>query len=287
MGATMAPTQFVKKDRETYAYRRFGSGAGLPLLCLQHFTGTLDNWDPAVVDTLAAGRDVILFENAGLGRSSGVVPETIGGMARHALAFVDTLGLKAFDMLGYSLGGMVAQQLALDRPGAIRRLILAATSPRGGEDIMHMEKPSLAQFFQDPKLTGYARLQKLFFAPSETSQAAGAAFVQRLEARKDDLDPRAGPAVPGAQIATFREWEQFAGERFSDLKSIRCPVLVVNGIHDEMIPIVNSYRLAEKLPDAMLIAYPDSGHGALFQFHQSFSKQAAAFLDSTALYAPY
>ena len=282
-----APTEFIQCGKERYAYRRFGEGQGLPLLCLQHFTGTLDNWDPAVTDPLARGREVILFESAGLGRSAGTVPETIGGMAAHARAFLDGLGLKICDVLGFSLGGMVAQQMALDRPSVIRRMILAGTAPRGGEDIMHLEKPSLAQHLGNPELKGYAILQKLFFAPTPSSQAAGAAFVDRLMQRRQDREPISGPAVAQAQMAAFREWEKVAGERFADLKSIRHPVLVVNGIHDEMIPVSNSYWLSANLPNAVLLTYPDSGHGSLFQFHDSFTRQAAAFLASDSPYAPY
>jgi len=282
-----APTEFIQCGKERYAYRRFGEGQGLPLLCLQHFTGTLDNWDPAVTDPLARGREVILFESAGLGRSAGTVPETIGGMAAHARAFLDGLGLKICDVLGFSLGGMVAQQMALDRSSVIRRMILAGTAPRGGEDIMHLEKPSLARHLGNPELKGYAILQKLFFAPTPSSQAAGAAFVDRLMQRRQDREPISGPAVAQAQMAAFREWEKVAGERFADLKSIRHPVLVVNGIHDEMIPVSNSCWLSANLPNAVLLTYPDSGHGSLFQFHDSFTRQAAAFLASDSPYAPY
>ena len=151
---TSAPTQFLATGKEKYAYRRFGEGPGLPLVFLQHFTGTLDNWDPAVTDPLATGREVILFESAGLGRSSGKVPETVAGMAAHALAFLDGLGLKTCDVLGFSLGGMVAQQMALDRPSIFRRMILVGTAPRGGELIMHLDKPSLAKPLADPNLKG-------------------------------------------------------------------------------------------------------------------------------------
>jgi pimeloyl-ACP methyl ester carboxylesterase len=150
-----APTQFLRAGSEKYAYRRFGSGSKLPLLCLQHFTGTLDNWDPAVTDPLAAEREVILFENAGLGRSSGTVPKTMAGMAAHALAFLDGLGLTICDVLGFSLGGMVAQQMVLERPSIFRRMILVGTAPKGGEDIMHLDKPNLAKHLGDPTLQGY------------------------------------------------------------------------------------------------------------------------------------
>src|SRR6266705_3320264 len=171
-----SPTQFLETKKGKYAYRRFGNGPGLPLLFLQHFTGTLDNWDPAVTEPLATGREVILFESAGLGRSSGKVPETVAGMAEHALAFLDGLGLKTCDVLGFSLGGMVAQQMVVDRPSIFRRMILVGTAPRGGDHIMHLEKPSLATRIQDPTNRGYDVLKKIFFTSSPASQAAGQAF---------------------------------------------------------------------------------------------------------------
>jgi len=152
---------------------------------------------------------------------------------------------------------------------------------------MHLEKPSLAKPLSDPTLRGYARLQRIFFAPTESSQAAGQAFVARLSQRTDDLDPPSGPEVAIAQVAAFRDWEQFSGERFVDLRPIGQPTLVVDGIHDEMIPISNSYALGEHLPNAVLLTYPDSGHGSLFQFHESFTRQAAAFLASDSPSAPY
>ena len=282
-----ASTQFLRAGGENYAYRRFGSGPGLPLLFLQHFTGTLDNWDPAVTDPLASGREVILFESAGVGRSTGKVPDTVAGMAKHALAFLDGLGLASCDVLGYSLGGMVAQQMGQDRPSIFRRMILVGTAPRGGEDIMHLDKPSLAKYLGDPTLKGYAVLQKIFFAPTESSQEAGAAFIDRLTQRSKDREPVSGPTVAQAQIAAFRDWEKFTGQRFADLKRIPHPTLVVNGIHDEMIPVQNSYWLSANLPNAVLLTYPNSGHGSLFQFHDSFTRQAAAFLASDSKLAPY
>ena len=282
-----APTKFIPAGNERYAYRRFGAGSGLPLLCLQHFTGTMDNWDPAVTDPLAAGREMILFESAGIGRSSGSVPNTIAGMAAHAFAFLDSLAIRTCDVLGFSLGGMVAQQMALERPSIFRRMMLVGTAPRGGEDIMHLEKPSLAKPLNDPSLQGYAVLQKIFFAPTETSQAAGAAFIKRVMQRNEDREPASGAAVAQAQMDAFREWEQVSGERLSDLRKIRHPTLVVNGVHDEMIPVSNSYWLSAHLPNAVLLTYPDSGHGSLFQFHESFTRQATAFLASKSTLAPY
>ena len=282
-----AVTQFIDASGTRYAYRRFGKGSRPPLLCLQHFTGTLDNWDPAVTDPLAEGREVILFDNAGVGRSSGAVPQTIGGMSAHALAFLDGLSVESCDVLGYSLGGMVAQRMALERPAMFRRIILVGTAPRGGEDVMHLEKPRLAGALSDPNLQGYAVLQKLFFAPTETSQAAGAAFIKRLLQRTEDREPVTGSVVAQAQMASFREWERFSDERFAELKTIRQPTLVVNGVQDDMIPVSNSYWLSANLPNAMLITYPDAGHGSLFQFHESFTRQATAFLGSDSAAAPY
>src|SRR6267142_1516656 len=151
--------------------------------------GTLDNWDPAITDTLTSEREVILFDNAGVRRSTGEVPTTVAGMASHALDFLDGLGLDNCDVLGFSLGGIVAQQMAGERPSIFRRMILVGTAPRGGEDIMHLEKPSLAKPLSDPRNTGYAVLQKIFFAPTSTSQSSGEAFIARLMQRKDDRDP--------------------------------------------------------------------------------------------------
>jgi pimeloyl-ACP methyl ester carboxylesterase len=273
---------------QTYAYRRFGNASVQPpLLCLQHFTGTLDNWDPAVTDPLASTREVILFDNAGIGRSSGTVPETVAGMATHAFAFLDGLGIDRCDVLGYSLGGMIAQHMAFERPSVFRRMILVGTAPRGGEDIMHLEKPSLARYLNDPNLQGYAVLQKIFFSPTASSQSAAEAFAGRLMLRTQDRDPVSGPAVARAQTIAFREWEQFSGERFADLHRISQPTLVVQGVHDEMIPVRNSYWLGEHLPNAMLLTYPDAGHGSLFQWHESFQHQVTEFLASNSPFAPY
>jgi pimeloyl-ACP methyl ester carboxylesterase len=281
------PTQFLQTPKEKYAYRRFGKKSKYPLLFLQHFTGTLDNWDPAVTDSLAANHDIILFENAGLGRSTGKVPTTMAEMAEHVFAFLDTLDVETCDVLGFSLGGVIGQQMVVHRPTIFRKLILVGTAPRGGEDIMHLNKASLSKPLHDTSLKGYEVLQKIFFAPTETSQAAGKAFIERLMLRQQDREPVSGPEVGQAQMAAFQEWEQYKGERFADLKRIKQPTLVVNGVFDDMIVVQNSYWLSENLPNAVLLTYPDAGHGSLFQWHDSFTRHAAAFLASESEYAPY
>jgi pimeloyl-ACP methyl ester carboxylesterase len=254
---------------------------------LQHLTGTLDNWDPALIDRLAEEREVLLFDNAGIGKSSGTVPTTMAGMATHVLAFLDGLGIKTCDVLGFSLGGAIAQVIAQERPAIFRKMILVGTAPRGGEDVMDLEKPELAKHLGDPKNQGYRILQKIFFPESQSAQAAGDAFVSRIMERKADLDPPPRPEVAQAQMTAFREWDRYTGGRFADLKGIRQPTLVVNGTLDSMISVRNSYWLAEHLPNAVLMTYPDAGHGSLFQYAEAFARQANAFLASSSELAPY
>ena len=266
---TTAPTQSVTVGDSTYAYRQFGSGPGLPLLFLQHFTGTLDNWDPAVTDPLALGRSVILFANAGIGRSTGKVPTTVAGMA---------LGLTQVDVLGFSLGGMVAQVMALKRPALLRRIILTGTGPEGGVGVA-MDRPELLKIFVDQKMPMSEKLLKLFFETTETSQSAGRQFVQRLARRTEDKDTPTTADAAGAQLAAMAAWAKSGGEPYADLKKVTQPVLVTNGNNDIMIPTANSFTLSARLPNAQLIIYPDSGHGALFQHAGAYTSHVAEFLD--------
>jgi pimeloyl-ACP methyl ester carboxylesterase len=275
---TTAPTQYVTVGDNTYAYRQFGSGPGIPLLFLQHFTGTLDNWDPAVTDPLALGRSVILFESAGIGLSSGKVPGTVAGMADHAMKFLDALGLTHVDVLGFSLGGMVAQVIALKRPALFRRIILTGTGPEGGVGVA-MDRPELLKIFADQKMPSSEKLLKLFFATTETSQSAGRQFVQRLAQRTEDKDTPTNAEAAGAQLAAMAAWAKSGGEDHADLKDTTQPVLVTNGNNDIMIPTVNSFTLSAHMRNAQLIIYPDSGHGALFQHAVAYTSHVSEFLN--------
>ena len=275
---TTAPTKFVTVGENTYAYRQFGVGQGLPLVFFQHFTGTLDNWDPAVTDRLARDRSVVLFENAGIGRSNGKVPETVATMADHAMKFLDAIQLTRVDVLGFSLGGMVAQVIALKRPRLLRRIILAGTGPEGGVGVA-MDRPELLKIFVDQKMPPSEKLLKLFFETTETSQSAGRRFVERLARRTKDIDTPTNAEAAGEQLAAMAAWAKSGGEDHADLKKITQPALVINGNNDIMIPTVNSFTLSAHLPNAQLIIYPDSGHGALFQHAGAFTSHVSEFLD--------
>jgi len=265
-----APTKFVEADGIRFAYRSFGSTSGTPLVFLQHFSGTMDDWDPAVVNGLAKDRPVVVFDNTGVGKSSGKTPDNVLQMATAAARFISALDVRNVDLLGFSLGGLLAQQLAVDHPQLVRKLVLAGTAPQGGEE--HLLKVLGEAFSQkdasDPRLY-------LFFTQSEVSQAAGRAFLERANARKVDRDPPSGKEITDAQAIT---WCATKDPEHSILKAVSQPVLVVNGSNDIMLPAENSYVMFKRLKNAKLILYPDSGHGALFQYAEDFGYHTTRFL---------
>jgi pimeloyl-ACP methyl ester carboxylesterase len=279
MSGLTAPTQFAEAAGTRFAYRRFGAGPGAPLLLVQFFMGNLDGFDPAVTDALAAGREVILFDNAGVGLSTGTAPATIAGMARDAGALADALGLAQIDVFGHSMGGHVAQQLTVDRPGLVRRLVLAGTGPRGGEG-MRERKPEVSALFTAKPEPRDLMWLPVFFAPSPASQAAGRRYLDRIRGRRaDDRDVPVSAATITAHLAARAEWGLQLADGFAYLQAITQPVLVVNGHADIIVPTVNSYLLQQNLPDAELVLYPDSGHGAHFQYPGRFTRQVTEFLD--------
>lgn len=274
-----APTQFIEAAGIRFAYRRFGVSTGIPLLFFMHFTGTMDHWDPALTDGFARNREVILFNNAGVSSSSGEVPASIEEMAQHAAAFIDALGVKKLDALGFSMGGLIAQQFTLDRPELVRKLILVGTGPRSGEGMASLTREAQQIFGAryDPPDELWLRV---FFTPSERSQAAGRKYLERQRARKENRDPLPNEKVAPAQVAALQKWGAPAKAPYAYLKRIAQPALVVNGSNDVIIYTVNSYILQQHLPDAQLILYPDSNHGSQYQYPELFVEHVTQFLKS-------
>jgi pimeloyl-ACP methyl ester carboxylesterase len=262
----------------SYAYRQLGepSAGAPPLVLLQHFRGNLDNWDPELVDALARTREVILFDNAGVGGSTGTVPRTITAMAHDALSFTDALELREIDMLGFSLGGYIAQELVLIRPRLVRRLVLAGTGPQGGED-MHGFTDEIFEHGTHDQIAPEDILT-LFFARSETSVAKGREFIERIFSRTEDRDTPAALEVRDAQMDAVTAWGIPDPTRLNRLAGITQPVLVANGDNDRMVGTKNSYLLAERLPNARLKIYADAAHAFLFQYPVEFAGEVDRFL---------
>ena len=271
-----APTRFVEAGSTRFAYRRFGRSGGPTLLLLNYFAANLDNWDPKVTNGLAADREVILVDYPGIGGSSGLTPSSVAALTADCVEFCRALDLTRFDVVGFSLGGMIAQQLGAEYPEMVRRIILLGTGPRGGEGMV-FDDLSVDELDDEVGL-----LMKAFFTQSEPGKAAGRAYVERLKLRVAHRDAPVPRAAAIAELAAIREWGAIPPtDRFAMLGRIHHPTLVVHGNKDVVVKPINAFILAEHLPNAQLIMYPDASHGAQSQHAEIFLEHARLFLSGS------
>ncbi|MBH9578790.1 alpha/beta fold hydrolase [Inhella proteolytica] len=272
---TQAPNRTLEAGGVRFAYRELGrQHGGTPVVFLNHLAAVLDNWDPRVVDGLATRHHVIVFDNRGIGASTGAPADSIEQMALDAIRFIQATGFALVDLFGFSMGGMVAQEIALREPQRVRRMILAGTGPAGGAGISrvgriaHLDLLRGLHTGQDPK-------QFLFFTRTPSGIAAGKAFLARLQERTQHRDRAITVRAYLAQLRALKAWGR---QPPAELSRIRQPVLIVNGDQDRMVPSSNSHELARRLPNSTLLIYPDAGHGGVFQHHADFTPKALAFL---------
>lgn len=269
------PAKTVTAGGVTYAYREMGPKGGVPVVFLIHLAGTMDNWDPRIIDPIAAKHHVITFSNRGVGASTGTVPDSIDSMADDAATFIQALGYQKVDLFGFSLGGMIAQSLVLKHPGLVRKLVLAGTGPAGGEGIQKIMgttyydvlRGSLTR--QDPK-------EFLFFNRNAAGKPAARAFINRLKERTTNREAPIKLSAFQTQLKAIRRWGLSPS---ADLGVITQPTLIANGDNDRMVPSVLSSDMHRRIPGSELVIYPDSGHGGIFQFHDRFVPVALEFLD--------
>jgi pimeloyl-ACP methyl ester carboxylesterase len=272
-----APTRTVDVGGTKFAYRELGAGSEVPVVFLHHFTAVLDDWDPRVIDGIAAEHRVIAFDNRGVGATGGSVPHTVEEMGADAIAFIRALGLENVDLFGFSLGGGVAQMVALQAPDLVRRMILAGTGPRGGKGIDEILKIAAIANLK-AALTLKDSRNYLFFPRTPAGKRAAKDYFARLKERKTGRDKRISLQARLAQVRAIRAAGRSEPD---DLSRITQPVLVANGDHDLMVASSHSTDMARRLPNAGLTIYPDSGHGGVFQHHEEFVPAALAFLNGS------
>jgi pimeloyl-ACP methyl ester carboxylesterase len=270
-----APTHFVEANGIRFAYRRFGKTGGVPIVMNVHFRGTMDHWDPAVTDGLAKHHDVILFDNAGIGASSGETPASVPAMATDAIAFVKALGISKADILGYSIGGKVAQEIAVQAPDLVRKLILVGTGPRGADTAASKSAEIFSATYDPPEHLWIAA----HFSPSAAGRAAGLRYLERKH-RREDRSPEVSEASAAAQMQAIVRSNEKTDGVWDYLAGIHQPTLVIDGSDDLIIPTINGFTLQQHLPNAQLIVYPDSSHAPFYQYPELFLAHAELFLDA-------
>jgi pimeloyl-ACP methyl ester carboxylesterase len=269
------PTQTISAGGVDFKYRELGKrNGGTPVVFLTHLAAVLDNWDPRVIDGIAARHHVITFDNRGIGASSGSPANSVEQMADDAITFIQAMGLKQVDLLGFSLGGMVAQEIVLKEAQLVRKMVLAGTGPAGGEGIRTVAGVTFLDILRG-FFTGQDAKQFLFFTRTPNGIEAGKAFLARLQERTEDRDKDISVSAFLAQLEALRMW---GSKSPADLSVVKQPVLVVNGEDDRMVPTVNTRDLARRLPNSELIIYPDAGHGGAFQFQADFVVSTLGFL---------
>ncbi|WP_092804900.1 alpha/beta fold hydrolase [Rhodococcus globerulus] len=271
---TKARTRTVTAGDVTYAYRELGPKGGIPVVFFVHLAANLDNWDPRIVDAIAKDHHVIAFDNRGVGASTGKVPDSIDAMADDAVTFIKALGFDRIDIFAFSLGGMIAQELTIQHPELVRRLVLTGTGPAGGKDIDKVAGTTYYDLLR-ATLTRSDPKEFLFFNRNTTGKRAAAAFVKRLEERTEDRDTSVSVKAFQTQLKAIKRWGRSTPV---DLTAISAPTLIANGDHDRMVPSNLSEDLHRRIPGSELIIYPDSGHGGIFQFHDKFAPSAVEFL---------
>ncbi|MUG31795.1 alpha/beta fold hydrolase [Psychrobacter sanguinis] len=274
---TTVPTEFISADGIGFAYREYGQqNGGTPIIFLNHLAAVLDNWDPRIMDGIAQTHHVVAFDNRGVGASTGRVAESIEQMADDAITFIKAKGFEKVDLFGFSMGGMISQEIALKNPSLVRKMVISGTGPAGGSGISKVNRVANFELLrglltrQDPKVF-------LFFTRTDNGKRAAKAFIQRINERTQDLDKKITISAYRAQLKALKKW----GNKIPvDLSVIKQPTLVANGDHDRMVPTLNTYDLAKRLPNSQLIIYPDAGHGGIFQNHKDFIKQTLNFLEN-------
>ena len=269
-----APTRTIDVNGVPFAYRELGVVSAVPVVFLHHLTAVLDDWDPSVIDGIATKHRVIAFDNRGVGASGSSVPHTIDEMGRDAIAFIRALGLRQVDLFGFSLGGGVAQMVALQAPELVRRIVLAGTGPKGGGGISEIIKVTSIAYAK-AALTLKDPRHFLFFPRNAEGKRAAAEYFARLKERTEGRDERISLQAMGAQLKAIRAAGLSAPD---DLSKITAPVLIANGDNDLMVASSNSADMARRIPNARLVIYPDSGHGGVFQHHRSFVPEVLRFL---------
>jgi pimeloyl-ACP methyl ester carboxylesterase len=269
-----APTRTLTAGEVTYAYRELGPKGGIPVVFFVHLAATLDNWDPRIIDPIAKKRHVITFDQRGVGASTGHVPGSIEEMADDAYTFIKALGFDKVDVFSFSLGGMIAQDLALEHPDLVRKIVLTGTGPRGGKDMDKVVGTTYRDILR-AVLTRSDPKEFLFFNRNATGRPAAKAFIKRLQERTADRDK---PISTSAFQKQLKAIQKFGRSAPSDLSKLTQPTLIANGDNDRMVPSILSEDLHRRIKASELIIYPDSGHGGIFQFHAKFSPAAVAFL---------